>query len=152
MTSLWRRWLRWKPRPATDTQGVPVDTADYIQAYRRIIPPNLNRWVVFRHGTVFVAPESTPAATPADPSAMAIECLRAFGPVVPGSSSGDFNVMRLKDGLGWLVLYAEDGIFNYVAPAEPPAPVQEVVIGLLGRDRRRKDAAELHVVHVEQPT
>jgi len=128
-----------------------MEAKDYVAAYRKIIPSNLRRWVVFRHGTVFVPPENTPVSQPIDLQDEAIAFLRKHGPVSAGSAAGDFSSFPLKDDLGWLVRYPQDGIFNFIPAAECSEPPQELVIGLAGREHRTKDAAELDVIHVEYP-
>ncbi|MBP6876224.1 MAG: hypothetical protein KBD56_09150 [Candidatus Eisenbacteria bacterium] len=127
-----------------------MDPADYVMAYRKIIPPNLNRWVLFRQGTVFVFPENAPDASIADLQSEAIAFLREHGPVCAGTASGDFDSFPLKGGLGWLVRYSQDGLFNFVPAAECPAQPQAFAIGLIGRAHRAEDAAELQVTHVEK--
>jgi hypothetical protein len=71
--------------------------------------------------------------------------------VVAGTSSGDFMPFRLKGGLGWLVRYADDGVSNFLPAADCPEPIQEIAIGLMGRERRARDGVELEVVHIERP-
>jgi hypothetical protein len=123
--------------------------ADYVSVYRRIIPPNLDRWVVFRHGTAYVLEESNPAESAADIEREALAFLKEHGPVLVGSSAADFNPVPLKDGLGWLVCFSPDGMFNVLLPAECPVPPDPLRIGLTGRGKRERDAAELEVIHVQ---
>src|SRR6188474_1815723 len=109
-----------------------MELEDYVAAYRKIIPPNLNRWVVFRHGTVFVLSEQEPGDPEQNPREEAIAFLKEHGPVLPGSPSGDFDTFKVKHGLGWLVRYSMDGMFNLVPQAECPEPEEPIVIGLMG--------------------
>jgi len=133
----------------------PVDTAidvqAYVAAYRKVIPPNLSRWVLFRHGTVYVFSEAHPVRSDADLGNEAIAFVYRNGPVIAGGPSGDFRSIRLRDDLGWIVLYDEDGLFNLFPGLRDPQPGQDLVIGLMGRKRRAMDAAGLEVVHVENP-
>jgi hypothetical protein len=108
-----------------------------------LISPDVS-WVVFEHGTcvVLTAPDD-------DLELQATELLREFGPVHPGSPSGDFRSTTLQNAEGWVVGGHHPDILNYVAPGEVPEPVESVAVGLCGRSKRHRDGTELRVVHVE---
>ena len=128
--------------------GDQLKAADYVSMYKRILPPN-HRWVVFRHGTAWVLEESSPAISAADVESEAVANLGEHGPVLVGSSAGDFNPLPLKGGLGWLVCFSPEGMFTALLPQECPVPPDPLRIGLMGREKRARDAAELEVIHVE---
>ncbi|GAA3831897.1 hypothetical protein GCM10022380_58070 [Amycolatopsis tucumanensis] len=100
-------------------------------------------WVLFEHGTCVVLTEPE-----GDLAHQATELLRTFGPVRAGGAAGDFGVITLDEGGGWLVTSYRPDVLTHVAPGEPPAE-SDVTIGLYGRSKRHRDATELHVVHVE---
>jgi hypothetical protein len=96
-------------------------------------------------------PENAPVLADDELAEAAREFMREYGAVVPGSSSGDFSSFPVKGNLGWLVRYANDGFFNLVRARDCPERPHEVTIGLAGRARRARDAAELDIVHIENP-
>jgi hypothetical protein len=116
-----------------------------LEELREIISKNGQVWVLFEHGTVVVLREPE-----ADPKTQAIDILREYGPVVVGTELGDFNVVTLDDGQGWMVTASHEAVFTYVRPDDlPPKRLSDFEIGLYGRNRRDMDGKELNVVHVE---
>jgi hypothetical protein len=102
-------------------------------------------WVLFRHGTCVL-----PEVATGDLRELAIDLMRTWGPVVPGTSAGDFNVVKLADHPGWLVTCHHDAILTYVGTDDlADRAASEVVIGLIGRSKRDQDAKELRVIHVQ---
>ena len=76
--------------------------------------------------------------------------MEEWGPVHPGGSAGDFGVIELPDGLGWVVTGHHDDILTFVGPDEvSPDDVNDLVIGLLGRSKRDRDSGKLRIIHVE---
>jgi hypothetical protein len=78
--------------------------------------------------------------------------LKEWGPVVPGTPAGDFNVVALQEDPGWVVTSHHPDILTYVGRdefGEGEAP-DDMVIGLIGRARRHQDAQELQIVHTER--
>ena len=124
-----------------------ADVELFIAMAKKVFRPSLRPWVMFRHGTVV-----GPIPAREEPSAHAIELMRKWGPVRPGSPSGDVNVLKSKEGVwgGWLILSHHGGIATLVRFAEMPDGAQpDFAIGLFGRRKRDLDARELEVVHVE---
>ncbi|CAM5266051.1 hypothetical protein SCANM63S_05446 [Streptomyces canarius] len=78
----------------------------------------------------------------------ATEILRAYGPVSVGGPAGDFRVLELKNGEGWLVTGHHPDVVTFVALEESEDP-SHLAVGMLGRSRRDRDGRDLHVVHVE---
>lgn len=102
-------------------------------------------WVLFERGTVVVltAPEG-------DLVAQATEILRREGPVRPGTRAGDFGVVPLPDGTGWVVTFHYPGLCTFVARSELKDDVpDDLRIGLHGRAKRDRDAHSLRAIHVE---
>jgi hypothetical protein len=117
---------------------------DLIEAWRAAISGPGKSWVLFENGTCVILMEPE-----ADLAAQAIALLREFGPVHPGSSSGDFGTITLEDGRGWVVTCHHDDILTFVGPDEVDPDAQDVVVGLLGRFKREEDAEKLRVLHAE---
>ncbi|MFB9238549.1 hypothetical protein ACFFWC_23980 [Plantactinospora siamensis] len=119
--------------------------AELVTIWRRSIGDGAKSWVLFGHGTCVVLPNPEPDA---DLAAMAIEILRAYGPVHPGSPAGDFGTIPLEPGPGWLVWCHHGDIMTYVDPGEVER-TDDLSVGLWGRSKRDWDAHELEVIHVE---
>jgi hypothetical protein len=121
-----------------------MDTAELIEAWRATIDGPGKSWVLSEHGTCVILMEPE-----AELAAQATALLREYGPVRGGSSFGDFGLITLDDGRGWVVTCHHDDILTFVGSNEAEADAEDVAIGLLGRSKRRQDAEELRVVHVE---
>ncbi len=130
---------------------------EMVATWRSILPSEGGSWVLFEHGTCVLFKASEP-----DIEMQAKEILEKWGPVVPGTNLGDFNVVDLEAVSGWIVTYAHPGVVNYVSPSEveaeqpsdPDAPdyMFRAAIGLTGREKRRQDAESLKIIHVEEKT
>ncbi|MEV6051481.1 hypothetical protein [Streptomyces sp. NPDC052107] len=120
-----------------------VDTETLIDAWRRLLADSGKTWVLFEHGTCVVLEQPT-----GDPAAQATEILREFGPVRVGGPAGDFRVLELNNGEGWLVTGHHPDVVTFV-PLDDSADPSHLAVGILGRSRRDRDGTELHVVHVE---
>lgn len=116
---------------------------DLVGIWRRIIVGDRKSWVLFAHGTCVVLVD--PAE---DLARQAVEILRAYGPVYPGSPAGDFGTIDLVAAPGWVVTGHHPDVLNYVAPAEV-SQVSDVLVGMTGRAKRDRDGRELTVVHIE---
>lgn len=115
-----------------------------IEIYRKIIDPKIKNWVVFENGTCVILYHPK-----RDLETEAKEVLQKYGQVYPGTSSADFQVMKLEGLPGWIVSGDQPGILNYVA-AEEVDYEEDPEIGLVGRQKKEKDYKELKVVHVEK--
>ncbi|MFX1251920.1 MAG: hypothetical protein ACFFCZ_09950 [Promethearchaeota archaeon] len=116
-----------------------------VDTWRTIILGEQKSWVMFEHGTcvILMKPQE-------DLQAQAREILAEWGPVVPGSSLGDFTVITLKNYPGWVVEYHHPDILNYVSPNEfEEDEPDHVSVGYIGRNKRREDAKSLNIVHIE---
>ncbi|MFI0447021.1 hypothetical protein [Actinomadura sp. 6N118] len=120
-----------------------METIEMVDVWRRVIVGDEKSWVLFENGTcvILMDPED-------DLAAQAIEILREYGPVHPGSPAADFGTIDLEAAPGWVVYGHHNDVLNYVSPEEIEAP-EDVVIGLLGRSKRDQDGKGLTVVHVE---
>ncbi|EGV18855.1 hybrid sensor histidine kinase/response regulator [Thiocapsa marina] len=121
-----------------------MDDLKRIETCRRVIADPETSWVLFEQGTCVLLARPT-----ADPAAEAKALLRASGPVLAGSVAGDFSVLALDGGRGWVVSSHHPDIVTLVFPQEIDADAPEVAVGLLGRSKRAQDAARLRVRHVE---
>jgi hypothetical protein len=123
----------------------PVSAEPVVAVWRRIIVGAAKSWVLFKNGTCVILPEPEP-----DLAAQAIELMRRWGPVRPGSAAGDFSIIQLADAPGWVVTGHHGDILTYVAPDEVEADSSgDLMVGLIGRLKRDQDARELEVIHVE---
>ena len=115
-----------------------------VEIWRRIILGEGKSWVVFANGTsvILMDPQD-------DLEAQAIELMREWGPVHVGSPAGDFNVITLPDGLGWVVTCHHNDILTYVSPVEMEGEPSDLVVGLYGRSKRHQDSQDLQVIHIE---
>jgi hypothetical protein len=120
-----------------------VDTETLIDAWRRLLAGSGKTWVLFEHGTCVVLEQPT-----GDLAAQATEILREFGPARVGGPAGDFRVLELHNGEGWLVTGHHPDVVTFV-PLDDPDDPTHLAVGILGRSRRDLDGTELHVVYVE---
>ncbi|WP_052852476.1 hypothetical protein [Streptomyces avicenniae] len=130
------------------TGGAAVaGTEGLVRVWREILDAPEKSWALFGNGTCVVLVE------PGDDLArQAIEVLREYGPVHVGTPSGDFEVIGLGEGRGWVVVGHHPDVLTYVPPTEEPggaARPSDLSVGLDGRSLRDLDGRELRVVHVE---
>eukprot|EP00694_Reclinomonas_americana_P002796 EC788668.1.p1 GENE.EC788668.1~~EC788668.1.p1 ORF type:complete len:150 (+),score=41.52 EC788668.1:42-491(+) len=109
-------------------------------------------WVLFTHGTL-VWWKHKDLEKGADLQSAAVEMLREYGPVYPGSSFGDFSIEELDDDRGYLVTCHRDEILTLMLNGDHGLVSAQgggdMMTGLIGRSRRATDAEELKVVHVQ---
>jgi hypothetical protein len=118
-----------------------------VDIWRQLITDDTKPWALFQNGTVVVLED------PAENIAQAaVSIMKGWGQVSPGTPSGDFTVFALNAVPGWVVtshFVTGFDLLTYVSPKEladdnPPADA----VGLLGREKRERDAAELVIVHI----
>ncbi len=120
-----------------------------IDIWRHIVDDD-KCWIMFEHGTCVILTEPQD-----DLQEQAIEILKEWEPVVPGTSLGDFNVNNLDDLPGWLIVYAHPDIANCVDQdilRENDFEDQidmHMGIGLFGRHLRQEDSKTLAIIHIE---
>lgn len=114
-------------------------------------PPPEVAWVIFDNGTVFYTGPTEAlgaAATTAEIERAARDALAEIGPVIAGSPSADFNVVRLEQ---W---FPDDPVYFVTFDDPRIAAViideveAEVTAGLLGRAARDADRDDPQVVEV----
>ncbi|MGY5852574.1 MAG: hypothetical protein RTU92_03320 [Candidatus Thorarchaeota archaeon] len=117
-----------------------------IDLWRLILKPGRS-WVLFEQGTCVVCTDPEQ-----DPREYAIDLMKNWGPVHPGSSAGDFNPVTYNDPPGVLVGYHHPDILTFVPEDEMEDPDSEfhLGIGLVARHKRDEDARNLRIVHVEE--
>ena len=116
------------------------------ETWRKILPEESKTWVIFKNGTVVICSEPDK-----DPREYALDLMKNWGFVAPGSSHGDFSVTHLDDVPGWVVNCHHQDIVNYVSPSELEDPDSgDMMIGLHGRYMRGEDAKNLEIIHIEQ--
>jgi hypothetical protein len=118
---------------------------DFVDALRRTIQGEHKSWVVFRHGTCVVLADPDPSS---DLAAEAIGILREYGPVHAGSSAGDFGIITLDPGPGFVVYGHHNDVLTFVG-ADEVTDANDLSVGLYGRTKRDQDGRELDVIHVE---
>ncbi|GGN00930.1 hypothetical protein GCM10011578_022780 [Streptomyces fuscichromogenes] len=120
-----------------------VEDQTLIDAWRRLLTGSGKSWVVFEHGTCVVLEH--PAG---DIAEQAVGILREFGPMHVATAAGDFRVLELQQGEGWLVTSHHPDVVTFV-PRDDPEDPSHLAVGILGRSRRDLDGTELTVVHAE---
>ncbi|MFJ9559248.1 hypothetical protein ACIRQQ_04285 [Streptomyces fuscichromogenes] len=120
-----------------------VENQTLIDAWRRLLTGSGKAWVVFEHGTCVVLEH--PAG---DIAEQAVGILREFGPMQVATAAGDFRVLELQQGEGWLVTSHHPDVVTFV-PRDDPEDPSHLAVGILGRSRRDRDGTELRVVHTE---
>lgn len=116
-----------------------------VERWREIIQGSEKSWVLFRNGTcvIFGGPEG-------DLVAQATELMKEWGPVYVGTPAADFDVIDLAPVPGWLVTCHHQDILTYVSPGEMMSgEPNDLMVGLLGRSKRDRDAQALEIVHIE---
>ncbi|OES61674.1 hypothetical protein A7R79_09230, partial [Pseudomonas aeruginosa] len=71
------------------------------------------------------------------------------GAVQVGTPAGDFGVITLDNGRGWVVTGHHPDILTFVPREELEEDAGELLVGMHGRSRRGEDAEALAVIHVE---
>ena len=116
---------------------------DLINIYKKIITDQSASWVLFKHGTCVMLLEPQK-----DIKEQGVKILREHGSVIPGTTSGDFEVTKIPEINGWVVTGDYPGIMMYV-PSEEGKMKGDFEIGIIGRTHREQDAKDLEIVHVE---
>lgn len=116
---------------------------DVVHIYQKVVTDSSMSWVVFKNDTcvMLLKPEK-------DVKAQAIAILKEHGSVIAGTSSGDFEVTKIREINGWIVTGDYPGILMYVS-AEEGKNKGDAEVGLIGRNKREQDVNKLEVLHVE---
>ncbi len=122
-----------------------VDAEALNAIWKKVLPDTVRKWAIFRYGTTVLCQEENK-----DPEEHALEVLKEWGPVVPGTPLGDFNVGLAGPVPGWIVVYAHEDIGNYVSPDDlDEVHHNQLSIGMHGRSIRHADFETMDIVHVE---
>ena len=134
-----------------------MDVPAAVRFWRRLFQKAPNGWVLFRHGTLIAAEGGE-----ADADA-ALDIIRQYGPVRPGSPNGDFSVYVMKGRRGWLVTCNHPRLLKHVGREVLDQTNWQGVrigtfrgeqrrwqVGLVGRDIRHRDSLAPEIVHVER--
>ncbi|TFG32597.1 hypothetical protein EU527_09660 [Candidatus Thorarchaeota archaeon] len=113
-----------------------------IDIWQKIIGPDLG-WAFFENGTCVVSRESGN-----DVKMHAIETLREWGPVVPGTPLGDFDFELYNNPSGLLVRYYNPDVLSFLMEDEFDRnnPLEGA---LKARYRRGLDSETLRVLHIQ---
>jgi hypothetical protein len=115
-----------------------------VDIWKGILEHSGASWVLFSNGTCVIVREPGK-----DLAAQARAILLDWGPVAAGTPYGDFTVQHLKSSPGWLIGCHHPDILTHVGPDEVGPASSDVKIGVAGREKRRQDARDPKVVHVE---
>lgn len=121
---------------------MPQNSEGLALVYKKIIEPKLKDWVIFEQGTCVIIYK-----TQGDLKNEAIEILKKYGLVTPGSSSADFQVLKINSG--WIVYGDQSGILNYVTEGEGRGK-EDYEIGMIGRNKKEQDSKELNIIYVNK--
>jgi len=125
----------------------------YIDTWKELLRgfAGMTGFAVFSHGSVVIlkgAHHSEDAAR-----AEALEVMKRYGPVFPGSEAGDFNTTPTK-GDAWMVSGYHENLMTLVLSkdkdeVEITNPDSNMEVGIKGRGKRDQDSQDLKIVHVE---
>ncbi|HBN8511447.1 TPA: hypothetical protein OTR99_003714 [Pseudomonas aeruginosa] len=121
-----------------------MDREALIGAWRDCIRGADKSWVLFAQGTCVILMQPEP-----DVAAQARALLAEWGAVQAGTPAGDFGVITLDNGRGWVVTGHHPDILTFVPREELEEDAGELLVGMHGRSRRGEDAEALAVIHVE---
>lgn len=123
-----------------------MDKKEMISDIKYVIKPEIKNWVLFSHGTFVIFKNINKGDNLAE---KAIEHMKKFGSVHPGSEAGDFNVRELENHKGWLVSGYGPNMATLVYPQEIENKNHDtLVVGIFGRTKRDKDSQELEIIHI----
>jgi hypothetical protein len=120
-------------------------TVRLIEIMQKIVEPGVG-WVLFDQGTCVLCRKSG-----IDLKEHAIEVLKEWGPVVPGTPLGDFDFKIHDNPSGILVTYYEPDILTFLMEDEVEDLGSPLGGALAARYRRGEDAQTLRIVHIEEP-
>lgn len=118
---------------------MPQNSEELVVIYKKVIEPKLKDWVIFEHGTCVIIYKSQ-----GDLKSEAIETLKKYGTLTPGSSSADFQVLKVDSD--WIVAGDQPGILNYVSYEEGKEK-EDYEIGIIGRNKKEYDSQELKIIY-----
>lgn len=122
----------------------PLVSRTLVETWRRILARQGANWALFSNGTCVLVRRSG-----ADVESEARALLARQGPVQVGTNTADFNVEPAERASGWVVSCHDPDILTFVGWDELPSGTDDMIVGLVGRSKRDRDASELTVVHVE---
>ena len=124
---------------------------DLVSVWQTIILGDNKSWVLFENGTCVIL--TTPEV---DLIRQAKGILAKWGIFGTASALGDFSPVKLSAHPGWVVTFHHPDILTYVDPEEIESEKlktseipMELLVGLIGREKRASDAEEMNVIHVE---
>jgi len=127
-----------------------LDKDALIKQWKEIIILEKGIWVLFENGTIIKFLEEIDNIEDE-----AKNIMEKWGPVVAGTNLGDFSVFHIEDNPGWIVSYSYEDMHNYVSPEELKEATDsdsynEMIVGLIGREKRKLDAQTQNIIHVEK--
>lgn len=127
------------------SKGNSSTSQRYIEVWDSLLnETRYSNWVVFSNGTVVLVVENQENI-----EAFASSHLKEWGRVIPGTPLGDIGILEPAAVEGWVVYGASDFILCYVAPEElRNKAATDINIGLLGRNKRNRDAKQCRIIHV----
>jgi hypothetical protein len=117
----------------------------FIEAWKTILADTKYPWVLFKHGTCVVV--KNPGE---DIVQQAKDFLKKWGYAPPGTPQADFSADKLPDLPGYLVTTGgPEEIATYVDETEIKEKYDELMIGILGKAKRKHDTRDLEVIYIE---
>lgn len=134
----------------SDTLRNMLTDTEIINHVMKAINPKFKDWVLFSNGTYIILEDTLIK----DKKEKAIEIMKEYGPVYPGSPAGDMNITKLTHTKGWVVGGHYYGMYTYIHPKQleergikKPGDLE---VGLLGRKFRDNDGKELKIIYIHQ--
>jgi hypothetical protein len=115
-----------------------------IDVWRDLVNGPDKSWVLFANGTCVIVAEPL-----GDLAVQAAQTLREHGRAHTGSPVGDYRIITLGPGMGWVVYGHHSGVLTYVGPYEVGYRPDDLKVALYGRSKRQQDGLHLRVIHVE---
>ncbi len=143
-----------KPAPKEESPKLPWTSGSEDQdhgvdpaAVRAMSGGDRHYFVTFERGTAVVFDADEP---PSSLEAAALKVMRTAGPVIPGTPSAEFETVKLSAGHGWVVKSHHPNLMTFIRANEVLPDADDRSLGLFARDKRKRDVADLKIVHVEQ--
>lgn len=103
------------------------------------------KWVLFSNGTFILVKDKVDNLQEATTN-----FLTEFGPVVPATPMGDFSILDLKDGEGWLITSWKQPMLTIVLKEEfdNESEIDDMSAGTYGRTKRGMDAKHPEILFI----
>jgi hypothetical protein len=125
-----------------------MNSEELIEKVKLAIKPIFQNWSLFSNGTYIIVEEEKDIRNIKEYS---LHQISNYGPVYVGGPAGDFSVIALTKVEGWSISGHGYGIYTYVHPDEiTDSEVDDITIGLFGRQKRQKDSDEKNIIYINK--